>query len=169
MPRSYFRTCTPQKFYALRCSVLDPQCLRGVAGRSGGHLHSRPVARGRIRACRLAGLCPDKAELKAGGVDAVIAAFTPHRHRDEVVAKCIAYFTANKAQMQYDKYRRQGMQIGSGVIESAGRQIVGLRMKRPGSHWSVTAANAVLAIKCCLTNHMWVDFLHWKAQQAVAA
>ena len=76
---------------------------------------------------------------------------------------------ANKAQMQYDKYRQQGMQIGSGVVESAGRQIVGLRTKRPGSHWSVTGANAVLVIKCFLTNHRWVDFLHWKAQQAVAA
>ena len=125
-------------------------------------------------------LCPDKAkrkeqleavktELKAGRVDAVFSAFAPHRHRDEAVAKCIDDFTANKAQMQYDKYRKQGMQIGSGVVESAGRQIVGLRMKRPGSHGSVTGANAVLAIKCCLTNHRWVDFLHWKAQQAVAA
>ncbi|MCY3873137.1 MAG: hypothetical protein OXF88_02450 [Rhodobacteraceae bacterium] len=99
----------------------------------------------------------------------VIAAFTPHRHRDEAVAKCIDYFTANKAQMEFDKYRQQGMQIGSGVVESAGRQVVGPRMKRPGSHWSVTGANDVLAIKCCLTNHRWVDFLHWKAQQAVAA
>ena len=125
-------------------------------------------------------LCPDtaerkeqleavKTELKAGRVDAVIAAFTPHRHRDEAVANRIDYFTANKAQMQYDKYRQQGMQNGSGVVESAGRQIVGLRMKRPGSHWSVTGANAVLVIKCFLTNHRWVDFLHWKAQQAVAA
>ncbi|MCY3874406.1 MAG: hypothetical protein OXF88_08945 [Rhodobacteraceae bacterium] len=62
-------------------------------------------------------LCPDtaerkerleaaKTELKAGRVDAVIAAFTPHRDRDEAVAKCIDDFTANKAQMQYDKYRR---------------------------------------------------------------
>ncbi len=53
-------------------------------------------------------LCPDKAkrkeqleavktELKAGRVDAVISAFAPHRHRDEAVAKCIDYFTANKA------------------------------------------------------------------------
>ena len=128
----------------------------------------------------LRALCPDtaerknllqavKADLKAGRVDAVISALTPHRHKDEAVVKCIDYFTANKAQMQYDTYRQQGMQIGSGVVESACRQIVGLRMKRPGSHWSVTGANAVLAIKCCLKNRRWVDFLNWKAQVAVVA
>ena len=94
---------------------------------------------------------------------------TTHCHRDEAFAKFIDYFTANKAQMQYDKYRQQGMQIGSGDVENAGRQIVGLRMKRSGSHRSVTGANAVLAIKCCLTNQKWVDFLHWQAQQSVAA
>ncbi len=110
-----------------------------------------------------------KADLKAGKVDEVIAALRPHRHTDSAAAKCVDYFTANKSQMQYDKYRRQGMQIGSGVVESACRQIVGLRLKRPGSHWSVQGANAVLSIKCCLTNHRWVDFLDWKAQQAVAA
>ena len=42
-------------------------------------------------------------------------------------------------------------------------------MKRPGSHWSVAGANAVLAIRCCLANHRWVDFLDWKANQAAAA
>ncbi len=110
-----------------------------------------------------------KADLKAGKVDEVTAALRPHRHTDSAVAKCVDHLTANKAQMQYDKYRRQGMQIGSGVVESACRQIVGLRLKRPGSHWSVKGTNAVLSIKCCLTNHRWVDFLHWKAQKAVAA
>ena len=109
------------------------------------------------------------AELKAGRSDAVIAAFTPHRHRDDAVAKCIDCFTANKARMRHDIYRRQSMQVGSGVVESACRQIVGLRMKRPGSHWSVTGVNAVLAIKCCLKNRRWVDFLDWKAQLAMVA
>ena len=62
---------------------------------------------------------------------------TPHCHRDEAFAKFIDRFTASrKAQMHYDKYRQHGMQIGSGDVENAGRQIVGLRMKRPGSHRS---------------------------------
>ena len=131
-------------------------------------------------AAALRALCPDgaerkkmldavKAELKAGRVDAVIDALEPHRNRDEAVAKCVDYFAANRERMQYGRYRRQGMQIGSGVVESACRQTVGLRMKRPGSHWSVAGANAVLAIRCCLANHRWVDFLDWKANQAAAA
>ena len=84
-------------------------------------------------AAALRALCPDgaerkkmldavKAELKAGRVDAVIDALEPHRNRDEAVAKCVDYFAANRERMQYGRYRRQGMQIGSGVVESACRR-----------------------------------------------
>ena len=110
-----------------------------------------------------------KADLLAGKVDEVTAWLEPHRELDAAVAKCIDYFTDNRAQMRYDKYRERGMQIGSGVVESACRQMVGLRLKRPGSHWSVKGANAVLSIKCCRRNLRWVDFLDWRAQTAVAA
>ena len=68
-------------------------------------------------------------EPKAGSVDAAVAAFTPHRHRHEAAARCGYHFASNKAraQFRYDRYRQQGTQIVSGVVESAVRQIVDLR------------------------------------------
>ncbi len=124
--------------------------------------------------------CPGKAErkeqmeavrreLKAGKVDAVTAALAPYRHEDEAMAKCVGCFAANKAQMQRDKYRQRGMQIGFGVVKSADRQIPGLRMKRPESHSIVTRANAAPAIKRCQMNCRQADFLDRKARQAVSA
>ena len=93
----------------------------------------------------------------------------PYRQMDEAVAKCVDCSTAKRAQMRYDKYQQLGLQIGSGLVQSACRQIVGSRMKQPGRHWSFSGANAALSIKCDFRNRRWVDLLHWKAQQAPAA
>ncbi|MCY4459537.1 MAG: ISKra4 family transposase, partial [Albidovulum sp.] len=68
------------------------------------------------------------------------------------MAKCIDYFKENRERMRYGSYRKRGMQIGSGVVETSCRHIVGLRLKRPGSRWTLKGANAMLAIKCALAN-----------------
>ena len=110
-----------------------------------------------------------KADLKAGRVHEVIAGFEPHRGRDPDVAACIDYYRKNQDRMQYDEYINRGIQIGSGVVESLGRQIVGKRLKQPGSHWTKTGANKLLAIKSCLQNNRWADYLDWKANLTAAA
>ena len=43
------------------------------------------------------------------------------------------------------------------------------RFKRAGCHWSKAGANALLAVKCCLENKRWADFLDWRACRAAAA
>ncbi len=84
------------------------------------------------------------------------------------MAACIDYFRKNRDRMRYDEYISRGIQAGSGVVESPGRQIVGKRLKQPGSHWTKIGANHLLAIKSCLQNNRWADFLDWKANLAVA-
>ena len=82
-----------------------------------------------------------------GQVARVIGDLKPHRDRDEAVAACIDYFEANKDRMRYDLCRERGLPVGSGVVESACKQIVGSRFKRAGCRWSPKAgANALLAV-----------------------
>ena len=57
-------------------------------------------------------------QLDAGRVDRVIAALKPYR-RFEAVAACIRYFKANRDRMRYDLYRKRGLPVGSGFVESA--------------------------------------------------
>ena len=109
-----------------------------------------------------------KAELKAGKVNDVIAGLEPCRGRDPDVAACIDHYRKNQDRMRHDEYIRRGIQVGSGVVESLGRQMVGKRLKQPGSHWTRIGANHLLAIKTCLQNNLWADFLDWKANLAVA-
>ncbi len=42
--------------------------------------------------------------------------------------------------MHYDLYRKLGLPVGSGVVESACKQIVSSRFKRAGCHWSKAGA-----------------------------
>ena len=109
-----------------------------------------------------------KGQLNAGRVDDVIADLKPHR-RLEAVATCIRYYGTNRDRMLCDLYRKRGLPVGSGVVESACKQIVGSRFKGAGRRWSKIGANAVLAIKCCFRNNRWPDFLDWRDCSAPAA
>ena len=110
-----------------------------------------------------------KERLAVGQVAQVIAELKPHRRRSEAVATCIDYFEANKDRMRYDLYRQRGLPVGSGLVKSACKQIVGSRFKRAGCRWSKAGANALLAVKCCLENNRWSDFLDWRNRRVAAA
>ena len=107
-------------------------------------------------------------QLDAGRAERVVAALKRHR-RLEAVAACIRYYEANMDRMRYDLYRRRGLPVGSGIVESACKRIVGSRLKGAGRRWSKAGANAVLATGCCLENRRWPDFLDWRDCSAAAA
>ena len=107
-------------------------------------------------------------QLDAGRVDDVIADLKPYL-RLEAVATCIRYYETNKDRMHYDLYRARGLPVGSGIVESACKQIVGNRFKGAGRHWSKAGANGLLAIRCCLENTRWPEFLEWRTCRAEAA
>ena len=52
----------------------------------------------------------------------------------------MTYFTNNQPRMDYARFRQQGYFIGSGTVESAGKQIATLRLKRAGARWTETGA-----------------------------
>ena len=74
-----------------------------------------------------------KDQLNAGRVDDVIADLKPHL-RLEAVATCIRYYRTSRDRMRYDLCRTLGLPVGSGVVESACKQIVGIRFKQAGRH-----------------------------------
>lgn len=61
------------------------------------------------------------------------------------VRQAPGYFESNLARMRYEQFRAQGYPIGSGTVESGGRNVVHLRMRRPGRGWSRNNAQAMLA------------------------
>ncbi len=75
---------------------------------------------------------PDKADLEARRAANVIRDLEPFSSRCKQVEACCRNYRNNIERMRYNQYRDQGMQIGSGVVES-GCKRYGLRLKRPGT------------------------------------
>jgi hypothetical protein len=55
------------------------------------------------------------------------------------------YFEGHQDQMHYDRYRAAGYPIGSGTVESGGKNYVQYRLKRPGRGWDRDKAQSMLA------------------------
>jgi hypothetical protein len=72
--------------------------------------------------------------------------------------KLIGYLGPRQAITNYPHYRANDWQIGSGMIESTARQLVGLRLKGPGMHWTPEGAIAITALRAQRINKVWHQF-----------
>jgi hypothetical protein len=105
-------------------------------------------------------------ELDKGDVETMVTAISRLRPRDkaarEVVEKEGQYFHGNAARMRYAEFRRQGLFVGSGVVEAGCKIIFGQRLKLSGMHWTVRGANAIIALRCCQLSGRWEEF--WESR-----
>lgn len=99
-------------------------------------------------------------ELHTGGGTALVAWLEPqqkaHRGtRRTAIGQLLNYLRPRLARMDYPAYRARGWPIGSGLIESSCRQLVGLRLKGPGMHWTEPGALAITALRATDLNQHW--------------
>ncbi len=80
------------------------------------------------------------------------------------VRKEADYFATNAARMNYPKFRKQHLFVGSGVIEAACKTVVGHRLKQSGMFWTVNGANSILALRCSHLNGRFEDY--WECRRA---
>jgi hypothetical protein len=70
----------------------------------------------------------------------------------------VTYFTNQASRMAYDRYRAQGWDIGSGMVEAACKHVIGAREKGPGMRWSEAGAQHVAAVRVLLFNDRWATY-----------
>jgi len=70
----------------------------------------------------------------------------------------MTYLTNQDARLAYDRFRARGLDIGSGQVESACKNVVAARMKRAGMRWSSRGAQAVLSLRTLYLNAQWERF-----------
>jgi hypothetical protein len=89
-------------------------------------------------------------ELWAGQVEGAVKALRAlNLDQDkwpDPVRQAPGYFETNAERMRYNQFRAAGYPIGSGTVESAAKNVVHLRMRRPGRGWKREYANAMLAL-----------------------
>ena len=67
--------------------------------------------------------------------------------RKQFVDEKLKYFMGNKEKMRYEKFKEQGLCIGSGAIESANKYVVQRRLKLPGMKWNQRNANYMVHLR----------------------
>jgi len=116
--------------------------------------------------------------LLQGQLDALGTGHCGHRRADDDPRKVFAdaqrYFANNAQRMDYKRYRALGYPIGSGVVESACRHVVGVRMKRTAAMaWHEDNAEAMLQLRCLNASAAWDRFWGldtlWQAIRSRAA
>lgn len=99
-----------------------------------------------------------KEELWAGDVPAVVRALqtaAAQESRGGAAAEEVHYFTTNAGRMAYAVYRAAGYPLGSGIVESGCKQVVGQRAKGAGMRWRAAGVQAVLTLRASLLSGEW--------------
>lgn len=100
-------------------------------------------------------------------IDSVIDGITQFRDVCPELGEVITYLDNNRSRMFYGRFRSQGLFIGSGAIESAGKRIAQGRVKGCGMRWNVPDLNQLLRLRCTFLDSSWTHF--WDTQYDIAA
>lgn len=90
-----------------------------------------------------------------GEVRSVLANIKKLKIPKELLNTTYKYLDSNSDRMNYHEYRKRGLLIGSGAIESAHRTVVQKRCKRSGQRWSMQGAQRVLNLRVCWMSGSW--------------
>ena len=112
--------------------------------------------------------CLDR--LERGKIEALVKMLResapPGAELARIVANEAEYFARNVERMRYPAFREQGLFVGSGVVEAGCKTVIGARLKRSGSFWTVDGANAIIALRCCRFSQRFEDY--WESRSRAA-
>jgi len=90
-------------------------------------------------------------DLDYGDIDGICAAarlFPLAGTRKDELDTALGYFEHNAPRMRYKWFRSRGLFVGSGVVESGCKAVIGQRLKLSGMRWTVTGADAITTLRC---------------------
>lgn len=99
------------------------------------------------------------AELWAGQVEVVLESIGGLAGQAPEAQEALTYLTNNQERMRYATYRAQGLQIGSGSMESGCKYVIGARLKQAGMRWSRQGAQAVAKARAWWKSGRWEEAL----------
>jgi hypothetical protein len=99
-------------------------------------------------------------DLDYGDIDGITAATRKYplagTKKDEIDT-ALGYFENNAPRMRYHWFRQCGLFVGSGVVESSCKTVVGQRLKQAGMHWTLGGADAIIALRCKEASSTWEE------------
>ncbi len=90
-----------------------------------------------------------------GALDKIEQLDSKTKNRRSVKEKILKYLRNNKCRINYGKFRKMGLLIGSGAIESAQRDVIQKRMKLSGQRWTKVGAQQIINLRVCKKSNRW--------------
>lgn len=153
-----------ERFFSRAVQILDWYHAAEHLFECGQQLHGQATAAARRWSEQM------EAILWEGGGTALLQRLSRQQRRrrqpSEALDELIGYVESNQSRMAYPSYRAQGLQIGSGPVESTCKQLVTARLKQSGMRWTVDGAEQTLALRCCWLNGQWDQF--WQSKPLAA-
>jgi hypothetical protein len=78
-----------------------------------------------------------------------------NKSRRERIETAISYIEKRAEMMPYDELLAEGLEIGSGAVESAVRQVVQMRFDGPGMRWGERRPDELLNLVCVRLSRQW--------------
>lgn len=111
-----------------------------------------------------------KSLLRRGQLQTVIARLSAaHRRiartgpgtkgKRERLLKVIRHLFEHRHRMHYDSLRERDLDIGTGAVEGAVRNLIAIRLDGPGMRWGRERAERILHLRCILISGLWDEFL----------
>jgi hypothetical protein len=103
-----------------------------------------------------------------GNVEFVIEACQNISKKSHLAKQALTYFSNHMERMRYAQFRTAGYLIGSGVIESACKQIVSRRLKLPGAQWNLEGAILTAKARCAWLSGHWQELISKRSLLSLA-
>ena len=97
-------------------------------------------------------------DLDYGDIDGICAAARAYPLvgvKKDDLDKALGYFENNAPRMRYRWFRSRGLFVGSGVVESGCKAVIGQRLKLSGMRWTVAGASAITTLRCREASSQW--------------
>lgn len=108
-------------------------------------------------------------DLWQGRVELVIEACQALSMKSDLARQSLAYYGDNIERMRYAHFRAAGYFIGSGIIESACKQIVTQRLKISGAQWNVDGAILTAKARAAWLSNDWEKLVKTRSLFPLAA
>jgi hypothetical protein len=89
------------------------------------------------------------------GIEAAVRQYPLEGVKKDEVERELGYFLNNAPRMRYHWFRQCGLFVGSGVVESSCKTVIGQRLKQSGMHWTVNGADAIIALRSHQASSNW--------------
>ena len=111
-------------------------------------------------------------DLDYGDIDGICRAaraFPLNGVKKDELDTALGYFENNAPRMRYRWFRQCGLFVGSGLVESGCKAVIGQRLKLSGMRWTTGGADAIATLRCQQASRPEDRIWHTPRNQAPAA